>query len=499
MKMKYIVSLLMSVMLFTSCDKWLDVKSDLDIYETDLFEGANGYYAVLNGIYMKMGGTSLYGRELTLGAVEAWSRTYVLTEENHRNYYNIANFDYTTSEARTIADNIWLSAFNVVAEANNLIQGLEKDTEVQFPDGEVCRDMILGEAYAIRALMHFEMVRIFAQAPVVDGGASATVPYVTVFPSRANTPLPTKEVLAKITDDLELAKTLIAPMDTVPENMGAKSFNGSVDRRLLLGAEFGAEVDDDFYKYRAHRLNYWAVTQLLARVYLYAGDYDNAYRNANEIVEMVESGLIYSFTAPGLICCPLYISEAEPRLHKEMLLGLYQNNFSENNDNYISPITNSYLAVADIADIFEDNMADVRYTGGFYNTQLVKYMWDVDEDQGGNVDLMSYVKNIIPVLRFPECYYIAAESIFDKDPARAVEIFNMAVDARNNQALELSLGVSKEEFLDAIVSEYRREFIGEGYLVYVYKRLNIPIRSNGIEVNHNQQLVMPLPDNETLY
>ena len=40
MKMKYIVSLLMSVMVLTSCDKWLDVKSDLDIYETDLFEEA---------------------------------------------------------------------------------------------------------------------------------------------------------------------------------------------------------------------------------------------------------------------------------------------------------------------------------------------------------------------------------------------------------------------------------------------------------------------------
>ena len=214
---------------------------------------------------------------------------------------------------------------------------------------------------------------------------------------------------------------------------------------------------------------------------------------------MVESGLIYSFTAPGLILCPLFNGDAEPRLHKEMLLGLYQSDFSVNNDEYISPNNNTYLAVADIADIFAANMADVRYTGGFYNTQLVKYMWDVEEDQGANVELMSYVKNIIPVLRIPESYYIAAESIFDKDPARAVEIFNMAVDARNNQVLELSPGVSKEEFQDAIVSEYRREFIGEGYLVYVYKRLNIPIRSNGIEVNHNQQLVMPLPDNETSY
>ena len=112
---------------------------------------------------------------------------------------------------------------------------------------------------------------------------------------------------------------------------------------------------------------------------------------------------------------------------------------------------------------------------------------------------MNYVKNIIPVLRFPESYYIAAESIFDKDPARAIEIFNSAVDARNNQALELTAGISKEAFIDALVSEYRREFIAEGYLVYVYKRLNLPIRINGTTVDHNQRLVMPLPDNEIAY
>ena len=71
------------------------------------------------------------------------------------------------------------------------------------------------------------------------------------------------------------------------------------------------------------------------------------------------------------------------------------------------------------------------------------------------------------------------------------------MDARSNTALELSSGISKEAFMDAIVSEYRREFIGEGYLVYVYKRLNIPIRENGTEIDHHQQLVMPIPDNET--
>ena len=497
MKARYIIILLTSLLLFSSCEEWLDVKSDLDIYETTLFEEAEGYYAALNGLYMKMGGQNLYGQQLTYGAVEAWSRMYELNEDTHKGWLEIANFEYNNTEAKNIANNIWLSAFNVIAEANNLIQNLSNDTETSFPDGEVSRNMILGEAYAIRAMMHFEVVRIFAQAPAVDNGASSYVPYVSTFPSKVNTPLPTSEVLEKIIADLELAKDLIAPMDTLEGNMGYVSFQyNNVSYRLDLNDGYVTSVDDDFFKYRAHRLNYWAVTQVLARACLYAGNLDKAYQYANEIVEMVESNQHYSFTYPSAIACPVFTYSAEPRLHKEMLLGLYHEDFGDLSNYYWEIGSYSYLNIADVNDIFAANMADVRFTGGFYAGYLMKYYWNVTEETGGNVTRMNAVKNFIPVLRFPECYYIAAESIFDKDPSRAIEIFNLMVDARSNTALELSPGISKEAFMDAIVSEYRREFIGEGYLVYVYKRLNIPIRENGTEIDHHQQLVMPIPDNE---
>ena len=496
--MKYITSLLTSIALFTSCEKWLDVKSDLDIYETSLYEEAEGYYAALNGLYMQMGSPNLYGQQLTYGAIEAWSHMYDLKEEYHRGWFEIANFEYGNSTAKSIASGIWLNAFNVIAEANNLIQNLEEDTETSFPDGEVTKNMILGEAYAIRAMLHFELVRIFAQAPAVDDGAGAYVPYVTTFPSRVNTPLPTREVLSKIIADLELAKNLIAPMDTLEGNMGQVSFQqySPVSYRLDLNDGYVTSVDDEFFKYRAHRLNYWAITHVLARACLYAGDNDKAYLYANEIVEMVENG-IYSFTYPSAISCPIFNYSSEPRLHKEMLLGLYHEDFGDNSNLYWQLGGYYQLTIADVNDIFAANLADVRFTGGFYAGSLMKYYWNISEEDGGNVILMNAVKNIIPVLRFPECYYIAAESIFDKDPARAIEIFNLMVDARGNTALELAPSISKETFMDAIVSEYRREFIGEGYLVYVYKRLNIPIRENGTEVDHHQQLVMPIPDNES--
>ena len=65
MKVKYLTSLLITLTLFTSCEKWLDVNSELDIYEETLFEEAEGYYAALNGLYIAMGGQNLYGKELS--------------------------------------------------------------------------------------------------------------------------------------------------------------------------------------------------------------------------------------------------------------------------------------------------------------------------------------------------------------------------------------------------------------------------------------------------
>lgn len=498
MKMKYFMGLVFLSALFTSCEKWLDVNSELDIYEETLFEEAEGYYAALNGLYMSMGGRDLYGQELTYGAVEAWGRSYVLNKDYHQGWEEIANFKYENTVAQGIASSIWLSAFNVIAEANNLLRSLNDDTETRFPDGDLTKNMILGEAYAIRAMMHFEIVRIFAQAPIADGGgATAYVPYVTTFPSKINTPKPTKEVLQLIIADLEKAKDLIAPMDTLKTSKGNASFTTTVSNRLNLNDGWVTSVSDNFFQYRAHRLNYGAVLQVLARACLYAGEKDKAFTYASAVVNMVESKKSYRFTYPSAIACPVFVYSAEPRLHNEMLLGLYHADFGDWTQFYFS-IQSAQLNISGIRDIFAENLADIRYSGGFYSDYLMKYYWDVTEDMGGNVRLMSATKNIIPVLRFPECYYIAAESVFEKDPATAVDIFNKVVEARNNNSLKVSVGISATNFQEAIVREYRREFIGEGYLVYVYKRLNLPLRvEEGVTVDPLGKLVMPIPNNES--
>ena len=180
---KYIILGLLSIGLY-SCDSWLDVKSDQEVYEESMFEESRGYYTALNGLYILMSEGTLYGTNLSYGAMEAWSRSYDLDNGNLTTFTDLANLRYRNSGPTDLGKAIWLRCYKVIAEANNLIQNLEADKDVIFKYGDVTRNMVLGEAYAIRSLMHFEIVRIFTKAPVIDqGGVTATVPYVTEFPT----------------------------------------------------------------------------------------------------------------------------------------------------------------------------------------------------------------------------------------------------------------------------------------------------------------------------
>ena len=74
---KYIIFGLLSIGLY-SCNSWLDVKSDQEVYEESMFEKSRGYYTALNGLYILMSEGTLYGANLSYGAMEAWSRSYDL-------------------------------------------------------------------------------------------------------------------------------------------------------------------------------------------------------------------------------------------------------------------------------------------------------------------------------------------------------------------------------------------------------------------------------------
>ncbi|MFR7809644.1 MAG: hypothetical protein ACLU4N_10430 [Butyricimonas faecihominis] len=91
------------------------------------------------------------------------------------------------------------------------------------------------------------------------------------------------DILSKVERDLLKAKELVGACDTIAEHM----IWHKTSYRMA-----GGEGSDDpnipkdlFYTYRGYRMNYYAVTALLARVYSYAGKHQEAYQQAMEVID----------------------------------------------------------------------------------------------------------------------------------------------------------------------------------------------------------------------
>ena len=173
MKKVYInIFICLSVCFMTACSGWLDIEPEGQATNNKLTETGDGYRTMLSGVYKAMTSKNLYGVELQFGIVDCMSRQYTWewmssTGVSSSSIYQKArDFNYYDVNLRETIDAIWKDGYNVIANANNLIQNIKDEDPNKFAEGELERDMILGEAYACRALMHFDLCRLFAPAPI---------------------------------------------------------------------------------------------------------------------------------------------------------------------------------------------------------------------------------------------------------------------------------------------------------------------------------------------
>ena len=279
--MKKVLIALMSVALLggvSSCNKWLDVDADTRVGENVMFETGAGMRIALNGIYSSLSEKSMYGQELTWGLASVLSRDYLNSQlpidykdNNLIHKTNGWKESYTTK----IIDPVWGKAYNTLANINNLLQAVEKTEESFFEQGKLERNMFLAELRGIRAMIHFEMLRLFAPAPIKDDG-KAYIPYVEKYPEYQPTKLTVSQTMDKIEADLLYSAQLLADIDTMG-TAGTTEFNAGPYRAYNGTYRFNTAstywVDKgQWYSNAGTRFNYPAVTALLARFYMWKGD-----------------------------------------------------------------------------------------------------------------------------------------------------------------------------------------------------------------------------------
>ena len=247
----------------TGCNDWLDVSPKADMKAEDLFGTEAGFRDALVGVYALMCGTNSYGRDLTYGYLDVLAQYYnsplkTTSSGYEHNFKNAAEYKYTEKTEESRISSIWSNHFSAVANINQAMLFIDENKGV-FTSPEV-HDVYKGEFLALRAFLHFDLLRLFGKS-YVSGAGEKAIPYVRKI-SKEVTPLSTvTEVLDLTIKDLEKAADLLQE-DPVKTGKATTSFLGT----------------------RNFHFNYYAVRALMARVYLYKNDKVNALKNAREVM-----------------------------------------------------------------------------------------------------------------------------------------------------------------------------------------------------------------------
>ena len=181
---KFVYGFLLVIVLGSSgCSDWLDVQPKTSVPEEDLFADEFGFQDALTGFYLKMGESSLYGRELTYNYMEMLAGRYEYAPDI-TNWTSIYNYDGTY---KSIKDNVFSGAYNIIANINNFLHYLEVNREVITTPGYY--EIMKGEALGLRAFLHFDLLRMFGPVFAMEPQGKA-IPYRTVFSNEPTPVLP---------------------------------------------------------------------------------------------------------------------------------------------------------------------------------------------------------------------------------------------------------------------------------------------------------------------
>lgn len=426
----------------SSCvNDWLDVApsdgTDADAALTsssDLAAARTGMYAALKG---NSNLVDYYGQQFFVyGDVHAGDDYQYnnLGGSNRASFYYDMNYQ-TASEfsSSTSSSNVaWKSPYIVIGRANRIIAAAEGGALSDAAEAKATIDQYAAEAKVLRALAHFDLVRIYGKPYTEDQGASLGVPLVTgVLESNAK---PARSTVAEVYTQV------------------VKDLTEAISSNALA-----TETEPGY-------VSVWGAKAILSRVYLNMGDYANALSVAEDIIKNSGAAL---WTRDQY----LKAWDASTPNESEFLFRLNVAGSTDNNDlNGIGNLQQrdgykEMVATKKFVDMLTSDPEDVRNEMflpataakevATYGTNKV-YLNKL-RGQGGNLRNVT----IVPIIRLSEVYLTAAECAFrNNDKTKAVEYLNDLV--KNRTTTEASLATVDNITLDRILIERRKELIGEG-------------------------------------
>ena len=407
----------------TDADAALTSSSDLDAVRTGMYKALKGNSSFVD----------YYGQQFFVyGDVHAGDDYQYnnIGGSNRASFYYDMNYQ-TASEFNTSTVS-WQSPYVVIGRANRIIAAAEGGKLSDAVEAKAKIEQYAAESKVLRALAHFDLVRIYGKPYTEDQGASLGVPLVTgVLESNAK---PARSTVAEVYTQV------------------VKDLTEAISSNALA-----TETKPGY-------VSVWGAKAILSRVYLNMGDYANALSVAEDIIK---------YSGAALWTRDQYFNawDASTPNESEFLFRLNVAGSTDNNDmNGIGYLQQrdgykEMVATKKFVDMLTSDPKDVRNNMFLpatapkeveaYGTN--KVFLNKLRGQGGNLRNVT----IVPIIRLSEVYLTAAECAFrNNDKTKAVEYLNDLV--KNRTTTKASLATVDNITLDRILIERRKELIGEG-------------------------------------
>lgn len=488
MKRKIIIGCVaLVVLVMSSCSDWLSVQPSDRQTEEQLFATKEGFHAALNGIYTKLNNDSLYGKALSYEMIEIMAKRYVVSTKN-KFYYALSWNAYTDDNVVPKFASVYELAYTVILNCNIFLKNVELKKDML---GSKNYEMLKGEVLALRAFMHFDLLRIFGPIYIISPDDMA-IPYSTSAIGEPSDILSAKVVIEEyILKDITTAEALLLNSDPVIKE-GALAPKEITDEKDIYD-------DDNSGKYRQLRFNYYALQAFKARVLLYKGDAAGALTTAKNVISELETNKFFPFVDPNTLLGNTV--NPDRMFSTEILFGSYRKFRGEIYDKTFNP----EKAGDDLLQPMKGFINNLLKVGDYRKTQ-----WGVSGSSSNpepvlikHRDLANnllFYATITPLIRVSELYLIAAEA--EPNFADGSVILNKLKVSRGEAPMNIT---SRYSLNEEILYEYAREFYGEGQMFFYYKRTisDIPYDCDGQngwgEYASKSMFVIPLPNSETDY
>lgn len=442
-KIKGLCILLLLTMM--GCDKFLDKEPENKVSVDILFSDVQGAVVALNGVYANMWSNGYYnGARMVYPEVAGGNVKPISTTAQSFNEV----YTFTASADNGSMNSFYSSGYAMLSNLNTIIARVPL-----IVDGSPLKqNNMLAHAYALRALLQFDLLLLYAQDYAYTPDAShpgiilvtSPLPVTEAMKRRRNS---VAEVYAQIDADLTMAEQLFVN--------GQSVFTGGT---------------------ASSRFSTAAVQALKARLYLHQGLWQQAYDYSTRVID--NAAALYSTseyvtawkTSGGR---ETILELTPPSNYTSKSLGNYYVNDTANNDYQFAP-------TQDLLSLF--SVGDIRAEGGVF-----KYPTYGAEATS------------VKLIRLSEMYLIRAEAAAELGQYQLAIADLNTIRLRANPDLDEWAYTDKAALIDEILDERRRELCLEGFQLFDLTRRHRPLVRTDCEGDHchldypSDQFVQPIP------